>query len=257
MTNIDLLLVVMILGFFAWGLFKGLLWTVVRLASYIATFLLISASGEQVRDFVLGFLHISPLLAMMIVYVVLFVLMVVLGQVVYMLLMKLTKSLKLGGLNRLAGGIFWMLSFFLLLSFMVVLFDVSPLSLNGRGIRPKDQKIDFSNMAGKLSDLVTAQSDQLSEMNNDLLLEALEKAEKKFKNAGSKEESELARQELYETMKSTMKEESFDKIVDEIDLYNRETLKFKGEELTIDSVIVRNMIEPLTNFLETKILGFE
>ena len=256
MTNIDLLLGVLILGFFAWGVFKGFLWTVVRLASYVGAFLLISASGEQVRDFVLGFLHISPLLAMMIVYVILFVLMVVLGHVVYLILMKLIKSLKLGGLNRLAGGVFWMLSFFLLLSFIVVLFDVSPLSLNGRGVRPKDQKLDFSEMTVKLSDLVNAQSDQLSSLNNDLLLEALEKADKKFQDAGSKEESELARQELYETMKSSMKEESFNKMVEEIDLYNRETLKFKGKELTIDSVIVRNMIEPLTNFLEIKILGF-
>ena len=256
MTNVDLLLGVLMFGFFGWGAFKGLLWTVVRLASYIGTFLLISASGEQVRDFLLGFVNISPLLAMMIVYVLLFVFMVVLGQVVYMILIKVTKSLKLGGLNRLAGGVFWLLSFFLLLSFMVVLFDVSPLSLNGRGVRPKDHKLDFSKMTSKLSDLVSAETDQLSEMNNDLLQEALEKAEKKFQNAGSKEESELARQELYETMKSSMKEESFNKIVEEIDLYNRETLKFNEKELTVDSAIIRNLIEPLTNFLENKLLGF-
>ncbi|MCF7920281.1 MAG: CvpA family protein [Candidatus Cloacimonetes bacterium] len=257
MTNIDLLLGLIMLGFLGWGIFKGFLWTLVRLASYIGTFVLIGILGEQARDFILKLLNISPLVAIVIVYILFFILMIILGQVVYTLLMKFVTTLKLGCLNRLAGGVFWVMSYFLLLSFIVVIFDISPLSLNGRGVRPQNYQFRFSRLTSHLDELISAQGDKLSEVKGDTIKEALEKANQKFQESGSLEESKEVERELYQSMASSLDEQTFNEIIGKIDIFDRETLKFEGKEITVESLFMQVIIEPLADFLETEILNFE
>lgn len=254
MTNIDLILLVIMLGFILWGVFKGLIWTLVRLASYIGAFLLISASGEEVRDFIVDLIKVSPLIGLVISYIAIFIFMIIFGQLIYLLLARLTASLHLGCLNRASGGIFWGATYILILSFIVILFDISPLSLNGRGIRSTEKSFDFDLISMQIEDMLSRKSADIPDINEDLVKEALEKASDRFSDAEGAEEQKQVIQDLYKSMSANLEENNFNEIVENIDIFDTSSLKLKDKNVKVESLMLELVIEPAADFLEEEIL---
>lgn len=254
MTNIDLILLFLMLGFFIWGAFKGLIWTVIRFASYIGAFVIISASGEQVRDFIVELLKVSPFIGMVISYILLFIFMMILGQLVYFIVSKIFDSLKLGFANRLAGGVFWSLAILLIMSFVVILIDVSPLSLNGRGVRSSKKGFDFELITDEIDKLLEVKKEDIPDVNKDLLQEAVEKAEKKFSDSDGLEEQKQVVQELYKSISLNLGEQNFSEAMENIDIKKKDNIKFEGKKIELDSFVLDSVIEPIADYLEEKLL---
>jgi uncharacterized membrane protein required for colicin V production len=257
MSNPDILFAILMLAFFVLGMIKGLLWTVVRLAAYAGLYLLISQTSMPLRDLAAGILHISPVPALIIVYIVLFVLMMILSHVVFLLLQSLVTSLKLGCLNRFAGGVFGLISSILLLSFLVVLLDISTFSLNGRNVRPKNYESDFSRFKRHVDDLMTIEESDVTALQSDAVKEALDKAQEKYKTARTVEEREQAQNELKKSMDKELNNADYKKVMKELERFNKDTASKKKKNVTLDSYILREWVEPLADILEIEVLDFE
>ena len=255
MTNIDIVFAILLFAFILWGTLKGIIWTIVRFGSFAGVILTISNFKEEFRFKLSELIHVSPAIATVILYVVVFLVVMFIGKLVYDLLMKLIKGLKLGCFNRAAGGILSGASCILLLAMIVILIDLSPLSLNGRGVRPQDHKLHFNLFSQTLEDEVSKLKNDMPEMELDRIWEALDEANNKFDNASSKPERDMAITNLYKSLQSSLKEQDFKKISNKLQIQQKALAKFKGKDITIPSIFLQEVIEPLADYLEIKFIG--
>ncbi len=255
MTNLDIGFGILLLVFLIWGMAKGLLWTLIRLASLAGVIVIISSFGEEYRYKLGELIKVSPAVATAITYLLIFLIMIILGQIVYGLCIKLVKKLKLGCLNRIAGGFFAVVEYLLLLAMIVILIDISPLSLNGRGVRPENYRSNFKEYSKRLEAEINKRRANISEMNLDRLWEGLDEAKANFEKAKDKETRNLAIKDLYETMQSTLGEEDFTEVDGIMQQQQKETMKFKGNDIVVRSFIIETLIEPIADYIETEIMG--
>jgi uncharacterized membrane protein required for colicin V production len=255
MTNIDFAFGILLIAFLVWGMVQGLLWTLVRLASLAGVILVISSFGEGFRYQLSDFLRVSPAVATLIFYIVIFVVMMILARVLYIFLKKIMKTLRLGCMNRLAGGFFAVLCYFVLLSFLVILIDISPLSLNGRGVRPANQRSNFRELTLFLEEEINSRRADMSEIDIDRLWEALDKAREKNNRASDDKTRDRAMSEFLETMRVTLRESEFAEVHAKLEKQSQQNLKFEGKEITIPSLLIMGVIEPLADYLEINLMG--
>ncbi len=257
MTNLDIGFGILLLVFLIWGMSRGLLWTLIRLASLVGVIVIISSFGEEYRYKLGNFIHVSPGVATVITYLLIFLIMMILAKIAYDLCIKLVKTLKLGCLDRLLGGIFAVVEYMLLLAMIVILIDISPLSLNGRGVRPENYRSNFKEYSKRLEEEINKRRENISEMNLDLLWEALDEAKANFEKARDKETRNLALKDLYDTMQSTLDEEDFTEVDGIMQKQQKEIVEFKGNSIVLRSFMIEAFIEPIADYIESEIMGFE
>lgn len=257
MTSIDLIFGIILLIFMIWGMFRGLLWTLIRILSLAGVILIISTFGEEFRYKLGDILNVSPAIATVIAYILIFIGMMIIASIVYGILHKLVKALDLGCINRLAGGLFAIFAYLIFLAMLVILIDISPYSLNGRGVRPQNTRLNIESLTDSLESEINSRSDQLSEMELDRIWEAIDDANKQYASAKDTESRNLALKELYDSVQSSLKEGDFDEVFDKMQIRRDELLRFKGKDIGIESLFLESIIEPLADNIETKIMGFD
>ena len=93
MTSLDLIFGIILLIFTIWGMFKGLLWTLVRILSLAGVILIISTFGEDFRYKLGDMLNVSPAIATVIAYVLIFVVMMIIASFLAVVFRKLLPSI--------------------------------------------------------------------------------------------------------------------------------------------------------------------
>ena len=257
MTNIDLILGILMLIFLIWGMFKGLLWTLIRILSFAGVILIISGFGEDFRYKLGDMLSVSPAIATVITYILIFLIMMIIARMVYGILKKVIKSLDLGCFNRIAGGIFALAFYFLLLAMIVILIDFSPMSYNGRGVRPQNNRINIKSLTGHLEKEINSRSEQFSAVEIDRIWEAIDEANARYATAKDGESRDLAVNELYRTMQSSIEESEFSEVFKVMEKQREDLLKFTGKEITLESMVLERFVEPMADYIETEIMGFD
>lgn len=257
MTNIDIVLGIILLAFIIWGTIKGLLWTLIRFASLAGIVIGISLWGRSLGEGLRDLLNLSSVVAGMISYLIIVVVILVISHIVYKILNKVVKGLKLGCANRIAGGIFFGVEFVIILALIVILIDISPLSLNGRGVRPRDYNSSFDQISALVEKEINQNKNQISEMDLDRLWEALDESGKEMQNAKGSSERELVMSDLYKTIQSSVSENTFTEIYDKVQKKQQDVLKFKGDQIEVNSLILELMIEPVADYIESRFMGYE
>lgn len=255
MTNIDLILGILMLIFLIWGMFKGLLWTLIRILSFVGVILIISSFGEEFRYKLGDMLSVSPAIATVITYLLIFIVMMIIAQMVYNILKKVIKKLDLGCFNRVAGGVFALAEYFILLAMVVILIDISPVSLNGRGVRPEKSRLDIASLTGSLEKEINKRSSQFSDIELDRIWEAIDKANEKYANARDSDDRELAIRELYSTMQHNLEDGEFSEVLKVVETQREELLRFKGKEIVLESMVLEQVVEPMADYIESEIIG--
>lgn len=256
MTKIDLVLGIVLLAFFLWGTSRGLLWAVVRLASFAGVIWGISLFGEEVRYQIGDFLGVSPAIATLFAYILIFILLMILSSLIYKFILKLLKTLKLSLFNRLAGGVLFGAGFFLLAAMLVILVDLSPYSLNGRGIRPQNHRANLSSLSKTIEKEVNKQI-SLSDFDADKIWEAVDKANKRFLQAKNPQERQLALDELWKSLQNSLDENGFDQFYQNVQKSWKKSISFEGKDIFLPSWLLNYIIEPAADTIESRILGFE
>jgi uncharacterized membrane protein required for colicin V production len=257
MTTVDLVLGILMLVFLIWGMFKGLLWTLIRILSFAGVILIISSFGEDFRYKLGDMLRVSPAIATVITYLLIFLIMMIIARMVYGILKKVIKSLDLGCFNRIGGGVFALAAYFLLLAMIVILIDLSPVSFNGRGVRPQNYRLNIKSLTGRLEKEINSRSEQFSEVEIDRIWEAIDEANARYANAKDSESRDLAVRELYSTIQSSIEESEFSEVFEVLEKQREELLKFTGKEITLESLILESVVEPMADYIETEIMGFD
>ena len=257
MTSLDLIFGIILLIFTIWGMFKGLLWTLVRILSLAGVILIISTFGEDFRYKLGDMLNVSPAIATVIAYVLIFVVMMIIARMVFGILKKVMKALDLGCMNRIAGGLFAVFAYFIFLAMLVILLDISPYSLNYRGVRPQNNRLNIETLTKNLESEINSRSDQLSEMEIDRIWEAIDDANKQYASAKDSESRNRALKELYDSVQGSLKESDFNEVFDLMQIKQEDLLRVKGKEIVIESLFLESVIEPIADYIETEIMGFE
>ena len=257
MTSIDLIFGIFLLIFMIWGTFKGLLWTLIRILSLMGVILIISSFGEEFRYKLGALLNVSPPIATVIAYVLIFIIMMIIAKLVYSILKKVIKALDLGCMNRISGGLFAIFAYLMFLAMLVILFDISPYSLNGRGVRPMNTRLDIESLTSSLESEINSRSDELSEMELDRIWEAIDEVNEEYPSAKNSESRNLALKELYSSVQSSLKEGDFEDVYDKMQIKRENLLQFKGKEIVIQSLFLESVIERIADYIEIEFMGFD
>jgi len=257
MTSLDLIFGIILLIFMIWGMFKGLLWTLIRILSLAGVILIISTFKEDFRYKLGDMLNVSPAIATMIAYVLVFIIMMIVASLVYNILIKVIKALDLGCMNRIAGGLFAVFAYFIFLAMLVILFDISPYSLNGREVRPLNKRLNIESLTNNLESEINLRSDQLSEIELESIWKAIDNAKKQYDSAKDADSLNLALKELYDSDQSSLKESDFNEVFDLMQIKREDLLRFKDKDIEIESLFLQSVIEPMADYIETEIMGFD
>ena len=257
MTSLDLIFGIILLIFMIWGMFKGLLWTLIRILSLAGVILIISTFGEEFRYKLGDILNVSPAIATVSAYILVFIIMMIVASLVYSILLKVIQALDLGCMNRIAGGLFGVFEYFIIMALLVILFDISPYSLNHRGVRPQNNRLNIESLTSSLESEINSRSDQLSEIKLDMIWEAIDDAKKQYASAKDSDNRNLALKELYDSVQSSLKESDFNEVFDLMQIKQEDLLRFKGKDIEIESLFLQSVIEPMADYIEREIMGFD
>jgi membrane protein required for colicin V production len=125
MRNTDIILLVLLLWGTCWGFYKGLISQLASLVGIVLAFYVSIKYYEPVASILTN--HIdsktSRTYISIAAFVLLFVLLLVLIYFLSKLIEKLTKALQIGSLNHLAGGLFGLIKWAFILSFIILLIN--------------------------------------------------------------------------------------------------------------------------------------
>ncbi|MDP8220073.1 MAG: CvpA family protein [Candidatus Stygibacter frigidus] len=257
MTNIDLIFGIFLLIFMIWGMYRGLLWSLIKILSLVGVILVISSFGEEFRYKLGDMLEVSPAIATVIAYVLIFIIMMLIAKLVYSILKKVIKALDLGCMNRISGGLFAVFAYLIFLAMLVILFDISPYSLNSRGVRPQNNRLNIESLTSSLESEINSRSDELSEMELDRIWEAIDEANEEYSSAKDNESRNLALKDLYGSIQGSLKEGDFEEIYDKMQIKREDLLQFKGKEIVIQSLFLESIIARIADYIEIEIMGFD
>lgn len=257
MLSLDIGFGILFLIVVLWGAIKGLLWTVVRIASFAGVFIVISIFGREFRYHLGDLLHVSPAVAVLITYVLIFVVMMIAAKILYMILKKIMKTLDLGCANRIAGGVLGAIAYFLILAMLVILIDLSPLSINGRGVRPYDHRLGFQKFSDELTAEINSRRSSLSGFEIDKILEEMEKAKEQVAESGNSEDRAKALEKLYSQLRESFAEQDFEQLQESLVRKEKARKRFRGKDIIMDSYVLEGIVEPLADYIEEKFMGFD
>jgi membrane protein required for colicin V production len=108
------------------GLYKGFVASIIHLAALILAFILVSEISPMIAFLLITKLNFSELLAAILSYVIVFVSIVFLAKLTIYFLHKVIKILKISFINRILGFIFGLVNGLVILSFLILLVNISP-----------------------------------------------------------------------------------------------------------------------------------
>ena len=155
MNYIDIILIIPLL----WGLYKGFSKGLIIEAASIAALGLAIWAGIKFSDFLTGYIHARvswnthylPVIS----FAVIFLGILILVYAIAKLMERLVKAVSLGFVNKLAGGIFGMLKFGLILSMLIFVLTAIESSFGGQLVRGETkQKSLLYEPVGKIAPLI-------------------------------------------------------------------------------------------------------
>ena len=128
MNNIDIVLSIILLILFLWGLKKGLLASVVHLIALIATIVMITELSTLVRAILIMYVSLSTGLATILSYIVVIILVFILVRIIISISDKIMHFLKMKWLDRILGGLFGIFNGLFLFTLLIIIIDLFPVS---------------------------------------------------------------------------------------------------------------------------------
>lgn len=128
MNYLDIILLIILLVFFFFGLKRGFLLSFLQLLGILLVIILVRQFGTVIRE---GFhirLGISETWAIILGYVVIFIIVMILAKIISTLLEKLMALIHIGWLNSMLGGILNLIFGFAMIVIFVLIFEVSSIS---------------------------------------------------------------------------------------------------------------------------------
>ncbi len=127
MNIIDVILGIVLLVFFLYGFKRGLIASLVHLLSLLVIIIVITQVGNNVRLLVMENLNVSPTIALILAYAIIAILVFFIAVLVTKLLVSIVNILRLGFLNRLAGGAFGVVNGMFLFAVLLLILFMTPL----------------------------------------------------------------------------------------------------------------------------------
>ncbi|HNX00271.1 MAG TPA: CvpA family protein [Candidatus Cloacimonadota bacterium] len=128
MHVLDIILSLILVVFIVFGYRKGLIGELLQLAGLIATFLLVGRFAPLVKAGLIMKWHLGPFLATLCSYLIIFILIAIIIQLVRMAMEHFVEALNLNFLNRSLGAAFGLLSGLFFFAIILILIDLLPLS---------------------------------------------------------------------------------------------------------------------------------
>jgi membrane protein required for colicin V production len=126
MQILDLILALILVIFIIFGYRKGLIAELLQLAGLIVSFLLIGKFAPLVKDGLIMKWHLGPFLATLCSYLLIFILIAIIIQLVRMAMEHLVEALNINFLNRSLGAVFGLLSGLFFFALILILIDLLP-----------------------------------------------------------------------------------------------------------------------------------
>ncbi len=128
MQILDLILILILIVFIIFGYRKGLIAELLQLAGLIVSFLLIGKYAPLVKEGLIMKWQLGPFLATLCSYLLIFILIAIIIQLVRMAMEYFVKALSMTFLNRTLGAVFGLLSGLFFFALILILIDLLPIA---------------------------------------------------------------------------------------------------------------------------------
>lgn len=128
MQIVDIILALVLVVFIIFGYRKGLIGELLQLTGLIVSFLLIGKYAPLVKAGLIMKWHLGPFLATLCSYLLIFILIAIIIQLVRMGMEHFVEALNLTFLNRTLGAAFGLLSGLFFFALVLILIDLLPIS---------------------------------------------------------------------------------------------------------------------------------
>jgi|SRR5690554_464873 membrane protein required for colicin V production len=128
MNFLDLFFLIILLVFFFLGYKRGFLLSLLQLLGIVLVIILIRQFGTVIREGIHQQFGISDTWAIILGYIVIFIIIMILAKIISSVLQKLMALIHLGWIDRLIGGVVNLLFCFALIIVLVLILEVSTLS---------------------------------------------------------------------------------------------------------------------------------
>jgi membrane protein required for colicin V production len=128
MQILDITLALVLVVFIIFGYRKGLIGELLQLAGLIISFVLIGKYAHLVKDGLMMKWHLGPFLSTLCSYLLIFILIAIIIQLVRMAIERFAEALNLNFLNRTLGAVFGLLSGLFFFALILILIDLLPFS---------------------------------------------------------------------------------------------------------------------------------
>jgi membrane protein required for colicin V production len=128
MNFLDIIFLFILLVFFFLGYKRGFLLSLLQLLGIVLVIVLIRQFGTVIREGIHHQFGISDTWAIVLGYIVIFIIIMILAKIISLVLQKLIALIHLGWIDRLVGGIVNLLFCFALIVILVLILEISTLS---------------------------------------------------------------------------------------------------------------------------------
>ncbi|MBW6515867.1 MAG: CvpA family protein [Candidatus Cloacimonetes bacterium] len=139
MNFLDIILMIFLLIFFVIGLKRGFILSFLQLLGIILVIVLVRQFGVIIREDIHVRLGISETWAIILGYVVIFIIVMILAKLISLILEKLMALISMGWLNNFIGGIFSVLFGFAIIIILVLLIEISSISTSLGKVREESK----------------------------------------------------------------------------------------------------------------------
>ena len=137
---LDIILALLLIVFFIFGLKRGFILSFLQLLGIVLVIVLVRQFGVIIRQNIHVSLGISQTWAIILGYVIIFIIVMILAKLISLILEKLMALISMGWLNNFIGGIFNILFGFATIIILVLLIEISSIS-SSLGKAREDSKI--------------------------------------------------------------------------------------------------------------------